>query len=282
MRTLHFWPSLPLRLLFVLWADHPRGCQWRRASRHEIQPAAAIAANAIAMIAMYVPSRMRHPWPLRTSALRRRMWNMIQALTVLKPSSLAASLNSSRSVSESKRIDADGILGRFGIFFAIRLQYENGRFPSISDVILTWLARETYVIIMCAYSRPDVCNVPGCGNQFNGFGRSRRGPPTRLPRAAAHVRRLARDGGAHPNAVKAVMRRSTIVLTMDAYGHLFPGQVADTIARLPAMLLPVSVTRSALDAVQCVPVARGCENRTDSEPESKAIKPSKKARNASL
>jgi len=42
--------------------------------------------------------------------------------------------------------------------------------------------------------------------------------------------------GAHPKAVQAVMRHSTIVLTMDVYGHLFPGQEADTLARLPEML----------------------------------------------
>jgi len=42
--------------------------------------------------------------------------------------------------------------------------------------------------------------------------------------------------GAHPKAVQAVMRHSTIVLTMDTYGHLFPGQEADTVARLPGML----------------------------------------------
>ena len=42
--------------------------------------------------------------------------------------------------------------------------------------------------------------------------------------------------GAHPKAVQAVMRHSTITLTMDCYGHLFPGQEAETVARLPAML----------------------------------------------
>ena len=42
--------------------------------------------------------------------------------------------------------------------------------------------------------------------------------------------------GAHPKAVQAVMRHSTITLTMDTYGHLFPGQEADTVARLPAMM----------------------------------------------
>ena len=42
--------------------------------------------------------------------------------------------------------------------------------------------------------------------------------------------------GAHPKAVQSVMRHSTITLTMDTYGHLFPGQEAETVARLPNML----------------------------------------------
>ena len=42
--------------------------------------------------------------------------------------------------------------------------------------------------------------------------------------------------GAHPKAVQSLMRHSTIVLTMDTYGHLFPGQEAETVARLPEML----------------------------------------------
>jgi len=42
--------------------------------------------------------------------------------------------------------------------------------------------------------------------------------------------------GAHPKVVQTVMRHSTITLTMDTYGHLFPGQEADAISRLPDML----------------------------------------------
>ena len=45
--------------------------------------------------------------------------------------------------------------------------------------------------------------------------------------------------GAHPKAVQAVMRHSSITLTMDTYGHLFPGQEAETIGRLPEMLTDV-------------------------------------------
>jgi integrase len=42
--------------------------------------------------------------------------------------------------------------------------------------------------------------------------------------------------GAHPKAVQAVMRHSSITLTMDTYGHLFPGQEAETVGRLPDMV----------------------------------------------
>jgi hypothetical protein len=42
--------------------------------------------------------------------------------------------------------------------------------------------------------------------------------------------------GEHPKAVQEVMRHSTITLTMDTYGHLFPGQVAGAVARLPDVL----------------------------------------------
>ncbi len=51
--------------------------------------------------------------------------------------------------------------------------------------------------------------------------------------------------GAHPKAVQAVMRHSTITLTMDTYGHLFPGQESETVARLPAMLADSTETLAA-------------------------------------
>ena len=44
--------------------------------------------------------------------------------------------------------------------------------------------------------------------------------------------------GVHPKAVQAVMRHSTITLTMDTYGHLFPGTEADAVARLADVLTP--------------------------------------------
>lgn len=51
--------------------------------------------------------------------------------------------------------------------------------------------------------------------------------------------------GAHPKAVQAIMRHSTIVLTMDTYGHLFPGQEAETISRLPKMMASTTNQKAA-------------------------------------
>ena len=42
--------------------------------------------------------------------------------------------------------------------------------------------------------------------------------------------------GANPKDVQTVMRHSTITLTMDTYGHIFPGSEVATVARFPAML----------------------------------------------
>lgn len=42
--------------------------------------------------------------------------------------------------------------------------------------------------------------------------------------------------GAHPKGVQQVMRHQSITLTMDTYGHLFPGQEADAVGRLRSML----------------------------------------------
>jgi len=42
--------------------------------------------------------------------------------------------------------------------------------------------------------------------------------------------------GAHRKAVQAVMRHSSITLNMDTYGHLFPGQEAETVARLSDLI----------------------------------------------
>jgi len=50
--------------------------------------------------------------------------------------------------------------------------------------------------------------------------------------------------GAHPKEVQSVMRHSSVTLTMETYGHLFPGQEADTGARFSGMLT------DAFDVVQ--------------------------------
>ena len=41
--------------------------------------------------------------------------------------------------------------------------------------------------------------------------------------------------GNHPKTVQAIMRHSSITLTMDTYGHLFPGQEAEAVAKMPGM-----------------------------------------------
>jgi hypothetical protein len=41
--------------------------------------------------------------------------------------------------------------------------------------------------------------------------------------------------GVHPKVVQTVMRHLAITLTMDTYGHLFPGQDAAAVAALPSM-----------------------------------------------
>jgi integrase len=43
-------------------------------------------------------------------------------------------------------------------------------------------------------------------------------------------------GGVHPKVVQTVMRHSTIVLTMDTYGHLFPGQEAGAVTKMAEFL----------------------------------------------
>jgi len=42
--------------------------------------------------------------------------------------------------------------------------------------------------------------------------------------------------GSNPKTVQSVMRHSTITLTMDCYGHLFPGTEVEAAAKLGAMI----------------------------------------------
>jgi len=42
--------------------------------------------------------------------------------------------------------------------------------------------------------------------------------------------------GDHPKVIQTIMRHASIELTMGTYGHLFPGQEAESIAKLPPMM----------------------------------------------
>jgi len=56
--------------------------------------------------------------------------------------------------------------------------------------------------------------------------------------------------GAHPKVIQTIMRHSTITLTMDTYGHLFPGQEADAVADMGKLM----TTAAALRATETVDV----------------------------
>jgi hypothetical protein len=43
--------------------------------------------------------------------------------------------------------------------------------------------------------------------------------------------------GVHPNVVQSVMRHASITLTMDTYGHLFPGQEIDAVSRMRDLMI---------------------------------------------
>ena len=61
--------------------------------------------------------------------------------------------------------------------------------------------------------------------------------------------------GAYPKVVQQVMRHQSITLTMDTYGHLFPGQEADAVGRMRPMLGDHQAAPEALRAT-------GTDNRT--------------------
>jgi hypothetical protein len=62
--------------------------------------------------------------------------------------------------------------------------------------------------------------------------------------------------GAHPKVVQQVMRHSTITLTMDAYGHLSPGQEAEAIGRLESIMGRASEQLAATGTDDPAPNAR--------------------------
>ena len=61
--------------------------------------------------------------------------------------------------------------------------------------------------------------------------------------------------GVHPKVVQTVMRHQSITLTMDTYGHLFPGQEADAVGPLRQMLVDHQTAPEALRAT-------GTDNQT--------------------
>ena len=99
--------------------------------------------------------------------------------------------------------------------------------------------------------------------------------------------------GVHPKAVQTVMQHSSITLTMDTYGHLFPGQEADAVDRLfdvmagPPEALKATGTddaaieapskaqymRSSQDAKRCADDARGCDGHSVPSTKAKSPKP---------
>jgi integrase len=93
--------------------------------------------------------------------------------------------------------------------------------------------------------------------------------------------------GVHPKVVQTVMRHGSITLTMDTYGHLFPGQEADAVhlqrnvlGEIPAALAATgtddavveapdarSSRRSSCDAKPCPSDATRCEDNDTDDPD---------------
>ena len=49
----------------------------------------------------------------------------------------------------------------------------------------------------------------------------------------------------HPKEIQTVMRHSNITLTMDTYGHLFPGQESETVNKLQSVFLETPTAEKA-------------------------------------
>ena len=63
--------------------------------------------------------------------------------------------------------------------------------------------------------------------------------------------------GAHPKVVQQVMRHSSITLTMDTYGHIFPGQETEAVGRLEGFMGPRDERLAATGTMDAVPNAQG-------------------------
>jgi integrase len=64
------------------------------------------------------------------------------------------------------------------------------------------------------------------------------------------------QSGVHPKTVQTVMRHGAITLTLDTYGHLFPGQECDAVGQLGHLLAP------RLEAAPESMAATGTEGKT--------------------
>jgi len=71
--------------------------------------------------------------------------------------------------------------------------------------------------------------------------------------------------GEHPKVVQTVMRHSSITLTMDTYGHLFPGQEANAVANMPSILGSGSDAPEALRATGTDSILPAYRQQSDGE-----------------
>jgi integrase len=64
--------------------------------------------------------------------------------------------------------------------------------------------------------------------------------------------------GVHPKVVQTVMRHASITLTMDTYGHLFPGQEIDAVSRMRDIMIgpPESLRATGTDNQSAKPLTK--------------------------
>ena len=68
--------------------------------------------------------------------------------------------------------------------------------------------------------------------------------------------------GAHPKVIQSVMRHSSITLTMDAYGHLAPGEEADAVARMRDLMVLADALKAPGTDDSTVEPGTGAARRT--------------------
>jgi len=65
----------------------------------------------------------------------------------------------------------------------------------------------------------------------------------------------AATGGASPKAIQTLMRHSSIMLTLDTYGHLLPDEAEQTVGRMPSTNEGVLRLTGTADAGETPPAA---------------------------